>query len=84
MTRTCENTFYYLQTIVLLLALKVGEKIIRNEIHPQFVLKEESIGPPAIYLGGKLREVTLENEIKAGSFSFLNTYRLGYRMLNSI
>ena len=33
------------------------------------MLKEESIGPPDIYLGGKLRELTLENGIKAWSFS---------------
>ena len=41
-----------------------------NEIHPKFTLKKESIGPPDIYLGGKLREMTLENGIKAWSFSF--------------
>ena len=42
-----------------------GEKILREEIHPKFELKEESIGPPDIYLGGKMREVTLENGTKA-------------------
>ena len=46
-----------------------GEKILRNEIHPKFTLKEESIRPPDIYLGGKLRELTLKNGIKAWSFS---------------
>ena len=46
-----------------------GEKILRNEIHPKFTLKEESIGPPDIYLGRKMRELTLENGIKAWSFS---------------
>ena len=39
------------------------------QIHPKFTLKEESIGPPDIYLGGKMREVILENGIKAWSFS---------------
>ena len=42
-----------------------GERILCNELHPKFTLKEESIGLPDIYLCGKLREVTLENEIKA-------------------
>ena len=32
------------------------------------MLREESIGPPSQYLGGKLREVTLENGIKAWAF----------------
>ena len=36
-----------------------------------FTLKKESIGPPNIYLRGKMREVTLENGIKAWSFSSL-------------
>ena len=46
-----------------------GEKILRKEIHPKFYLKEESIGPPDIYLGGKMREFLLENGTKAWSFS---------------
>ena len=32
-------------------------------------MKEESIGKPTQYLGGKLREVTLENGASAWSFS---------------
>ena len=40
-----------------------------DEIHPKFELKEESIGPPDIYLGGKMREVTLKNGTKAWLFS---------------
>ncbi len=45
-----------------------GEEVLRNEIGKYFVLKEESIGPPDIYLGGKLREVELENGNKAWAF----------------
>ena len=44
------------------------ENVIRNEIGKYFQLKDESIGPPKIYLGGTLREVTLENEQKAWAF----------------
>ena len=49
------------------------ERIVRNEMHPKFTLKEESIIPPDIYLGGKMREVMLEleNEIKPWPFSSL-------------
>ena len=35
--------------------------VLRNEIGKYFKLKEESIGPPKIYLGGKMRLVQLEN-----------------------
>ena len=37
------------------------EAILRKEIVKYFQLKEESIGPPSQYLGGKLRQVTMEN-----------------------
>ncbi len=46
-----------------------AEQVLRQEIGQQFVLKEESIGKPTQYLGGKLREVTLENGVSAWSFS---------------
>ena len=45
------------------------EKIIRSQIGKYFELKEESIGPPKIYLGGHMRRVTLENGVKAWTFS---------------
>jgi hypothetical protein len=45
-----------------------GEYVLRNEIGKYFELKEESIGPPDIYLGGKLREVELEKGNKAWAF----------------
>ena len=46
-----------------------AERILRDEIGRYFELKEESIGPPDIYLGGKVRKVTLENGQEAWSFS---------------
>ncbi len=46
-----------------------GEDILRKEIGKYFELKEESIGKPSIYLGGKVSQVTLENGVQAWSFS---------------
>ena len=40
-----------------------------REIDKYFDLKESSIGPPKIYLGGKVSKVTLPNGIWAYSFS---------------
>ena len=45
-----------------------GVHVLRNEIGKYFEMKQESIGPPDIYLGGKLREVELENGAKAWAF----------------
>ena len=36
-----------------------GEDVLHDEIGKYFVLKESSIGPPKIYLGGHMRKVTL-------------------------
>ena len=36
-----------------------GEKMLREEIEKFFKLKEKSIGPPDLYLGGKTRRVKL-------------------------
>ena len=46
-----------------------AEHILRNEIGKYFELKEESIGPPKLYLGGHMRKVTLENDVEAWAFS---------------
>ena len=46
-----------------------AEKILRNEIGKCFELKEESIGPPKLYLGGHMRKVKLQNGVDAWSFS---------------
>jgi hypothetical protein len=46
-----------------------GEHILRDGIERYFDLKEESIGPPKIYLGGHLQKVELKNGVKAWAFS---------------
>jgi len=46
-----------------------AETILRNELGRYFELKQESIGPPKIYLGGHVRKVQLENGVSAWSFS---------------
>ena len=45
-----------------------GENVLRMEIGTYFNLKKYSIGPPTQYLGGKLREVELENGQKCWAF----------------
>ena len=44
-----------------LVVLHKSYAILRKEIGKHFQLKEESIGTPSQYLGGKLRQVTMEN-----------------------
>ena len=59
-------------------ALVIGEnaeRILRQELGRYFMLKEKSIGPPTIYLGGQVRQVELENGVKAwavGSSQYVN------------
>jgi hypothetical protein len=45
-----------------------AEHILRNEIGRYFELKEESIGPPEVYLGGRMRKVVLDNNVTAWAF----------------
>ena len=45
-----------------------ADAVLRKEIGKDWILKPESIGPPSQYLGGKLREVTLANGMKAWAF----------------
>ena len=45
-----------------------AEKMLREELGKCFKLKEKSIGPPKIYLGGHVREVLLDNGVKAWAF----------------
>ena len=45
-----------------------ADEVLRKEIGLHFVLKEESIGTPSQYLGGKLRKVTLQNGVDAWAF----------------
>ena len=44
------------------------EGILRDELRCYFQLKQESIGPPQIYLGGHVWKVTLENGMSTWSF----------------
>jgi hypothetical protein len=51
--------------------LVISEKakaVLRKGIGKDWVLKEDSIGPPSKYLGGKLREVTLTSGVKCWVF----------------
>ena len=45
-----------------------AESILKEEIEKYWTLKPASIGPPSLYLGGRLREVTLESGVKAWAF----------------
>ena len=46
-----------------------AEHVLREEIGKYFTMKEESIGVPEIYLGGRITQVVLENGVKAWGFS---------------
>ena len=46
-----------------------AEEVLRNEIGKYFEIKEKSIGPPKIYLGGHVRKVDLDNGAEAWAFS---------------
>ena len=45
-----------------------AEKVLRHELRRYFNLKEKSIGPPKIYLGGSVRKVKLENGVECWAF----------------
>ena len=51
------------------LSVKMQNLFLRNELGRYFELKEESIGPPDHYFGGKVRKVQLENGVNAWAFS---------------
>ena len=46
-----------------------AESVLREGIGRYFELKEPSIGPPKLYLGGHVRQLDLENGAKAWAFS---------------
>jgi hypothetical protein len=46
-----------------------AEKVPRIDPGRYFTLKEESIGPPKIYLGGSVRKVQLDNGVKCWAYS---------------
>ena len=66
------NTYYEYILLYVDDALVVSENdesILHNELRRYFHLKEESIGPPTVYLGGRVHKVQLENGVWAWSFS---------------
>lgn len=67
---TGEDYYEYVLLYVddVLVISEKAEQVLRKEIGKYWILKEESIGPPSKYLGGKLREVTLASGIKAWAF----------------
>ncbi len=67
---TGEGYYEYVLLYVdnVLVISKNADNVLQREIGQHFVLREESIGPPSQYLGGKLQEVTLENGNKAWAF----------------
>jgi hypothetical protein len=68
-----DGTEYYeyilLYTDDTLVISENAEQVLRGELGKYMELKEESIGPPKIYLGGHVRKVELENGVKAWAFS---------------
>jgi hypothetical protein len=65
-------------------ALSIGveaESILRKEIGKYFELKEKSIGPPKLYLGGHLSLVELDNGVKAWAFSSPQYVRCVFHIL---
>jgi hypothetical protein len=46
-----------------------AERVLRKDLGRYFELKEESIGPPKLYLGGGVRKVELDNGVEAWAFS---------------
>jgi len=72
MTRSDGNLVYeyvLLYTDDCLVVSDNAENILRKELGRYFELKEESIGPPSIYLGGHLREGQINGSTKAWAFS---------------
>ena len=66
------NTYYeYILLYVddALVVSENAESILCNELRRYFHLKEEPIGPPTVYLGGRVCKVQLENGVWAWSFS---------------
>jgi hypothetical protein len=61
-----------------------AEQVFRLEIGQYFVLCKESIGKPSNQLGGKLREVTLENGVVAWVFGSCQYVQSAVRMLKNI
>jgi hypothetical protein len=68
-----DGTDYYeyilLYTDDALVLSEYAEKILINDLGRYFTLKEKSIEPPKIYLGGSVRKVQLDNDVKCWAYS---------------
>ena len=70
-TRSDGSKYYQyvlLYTDDVLVISERAEDVLRKELGQFWELKEESIGDPKIYLGGQLRQTTLENGAKCWAF----------------
>jgi hypothetical protein len=64
----CEHILLYTDDCFLVLSEKM-EQFLGKDLGRYFTLKEESIGPPKIYLGGSVRKVQLDNGVECWAFS---------------
>ena len=81
------NTYYeYILLYVddALVVSENAESILHNELGRYFHLKEESIGPPTVCLGGRVHKVQLENGVWAWSFCSSQYVQSASRMLRSM
>jgi hypothetical protein len=68
-----DGTEYYeyilLYTDDALVLSENAERVLRDDLGRYFILKEKSIGPPKIYLGGSVRKVQLDNGVECWAYS---------------
>ena len=62
-----EYIFLYINDDLVL--IENAERVLRQDLGRYFTLKEESIGPSKIYLGGSVRKVQLDNGVECWAFS---------------
>jgi hypothetical protein len=71
-TKRSDGSDYYecilLYTDDALVVNENAEQILRKELGRYFTLKEESIRPPKVYLGGHVRKVKLDNGVECWAF----------------
>ena len=68
-----------------LVVSKNAEQVLRTELGCYWTLKEESIGPRKIYLGGHVRKVQLDNRVECWTFSSSQyMYKRQSRMFKNI
>jgi hypothetical protein len=61
--------YILLYTDDVLMLSEQAELVLRRDVGRYFALKEKSIGPPKIYLGGSVRKVQLDNGVECWAFS---------------